>query len=122
MIDGWSFDDNLGLRFHGRTFVLVASRELVMSEFHHSRLAVYPGGTKMYHDLRRQYWWSGMKCDVASFVAHCLTFQQVKAEHRRPAGAAFSCCRVEVGAYDDGLSFWVTEVTSWSRRHLGDSR
>ena len=40
----------------------------------------------MYHDLRRQYWWSGMKCDIASFVAHCLTCQQVKAEHRRPVG------------------------------------
>ena len=56
VIDGWSFDVDLGLQFHGRTFVPVASRELVMTEFHHSRLAVHPGGTKMYHDLRRQYW------------------------------------------------------------------
>ena len=56
VLDGWSFDANLGLRFHGRTFVPVASRELVMTEFHHSRLAVHPGGTKMYHNLRRQYW------------------------------------------------------------------
>ena len=38
----------------------------------------------MYHDLRRQYWWSGMKRDVASFLARCLTCQQVKAEYRRP--------------------------------------
>ena len=27
-----------------------------------------------------------MKCDVASFIASCLTCQQVKVEHRRPAG------------------------------------
>ena len=27
-----------------------------------------------------------MKCDVASFAACCLTCQQVKAEHGRPAG------------------------------------
>ena len=40
----------------------------------------------MYHDLRRQYWWSGMKCDVVSFVARCLTYQQVKAEQKRLAG------------------------------------
>ena len=56
VIDGWSFDADLGLRFHGRTFVPMASRELVITEFHQSRLAVHPRGTKMYHDLRRQYW------------------------------------------------------------------
>ena len=57
-----------------------------MTEFNHLRLAVHPRGTKMYHDLRHQYWWSGMKRNVASFVARCLTCQQVKVEHRRPAG------------------------------------
>ena len=77
-IEGWSFDIDLGLRFHGCTFVPVASRELVMTEFHHSRLAVHPGGTKMYHDLCRQYWWSGMKRDVANFVARCLTCKSRK--------------------------------------------
>ena len=40
----------------------------------------------MYQDLRRQYWWKGMKGDVARFVARCLVCQQVKAEHQRPAG------------------------------------
>ena len=53
VIGGWSFNTDLGLRFHSSTFVPVASREIVMTEFHHSRLAVHPRGTKMYHDLRR---------------------------------------------------------------------
>ena len=48
--------------------------------------AVHPGGNKMYQDLKRQYWWSGMKKDVAQFVSTCLTCQQVKAEHQRSAG------------------------------------
>ena len=43
------------------------------------------GGTKMYHDLRRQYYLSGMKQDVGDFVRRCLTCQQVKAEHQKPA-------------------------------------
>ena len=86
VIDEWSFDADLGLQFHGSTFVLVVSRDLVMTEFHHLRLVVHPRGTKMYHDLHRQYWWSGMKCNVASFVSRCLTCQQVKVEHRRPTG------------------------------------
>ena len=40
----------------------------------------------MYQDLVRQFWWRGMKRDVAAFVSKCLTCQQVKAEHQRPAG------------------------------------
>ncbi|KAJ4978526.1 hypothetical protein NE237_009306 [Protea cynaroides] len=40
----------------------------------------------MYHDLRRLYWWRGMKADIARFVFQCLNCQQVKAERQRPAG------------------------------------
>ncbi|XP_059626925.1 uncharacterized protein LOC132269686 [Cornus florida] len=58
----------------------------ILREFHYSRLAVHPGGIKMYHNLRHQYWWKEMKKDVAQFVARCLTCQQVKEKHRRPAG------------------------------------
>ena len=57
-----------------------------MEEAHRSRLAINPRGTKMYKDLRQNYWWSGMKRDIAQFVAQCLVCQQVKAEHQRPAG------------------------------------
>ena len=40
----------------------------------------------MYHDLKRQYWWSGMKKDVANYVSQCSVCQQVKAEYQKPAG------------------------------------
>ena len=40
----------------------------------------------MYQDIKKQYWWKGMKADVARFVVKCLTCQQVKAEHQKPAG------------------------------------
>ena len=40
----------------------------------------------MYQDLKRQYWWEGMKRDVTNFVAKCMVCQQVKAEHQRPSG------------------------------------
>ena len=58
----------------------------MLKEHHGSSFAVHPGGTKMYQDLKRQYWWKGMKKDVAKFVAKCLTCQQVKIEHQKPAG------------------------------------
>ena len=31
-------------------------REEILREFHCSHLAIHPGGTKMYHDLSRQYY------------------------------------------------------------------
>ena len=45
---------------------------------------MHPDGTKMYHDLRHQYYWSGMKKHFGDFVSKCLTCQQVKDEHQRP--------------------------------------
>ncbi|GKB93831.1 putative reverse transcriptase domain-containing protein [Tanacetum coccineum] len=32
-----------------------------------------------------QYWWSGMKKDIAKYVSKCLTYLKVKAEHQRPS-------------------------------------
>ena len=60
-------------------------REEILKEFHYSRFAVHPGGTKMYHDLRRQYCYSRMKQHLGYFVPRCLMCQQVKAEHQKPA-------------------------------------
>jgi hypothetical protein len=37
-------------------------------------------------DLKRKYWWTGMKVDIADYVARCDICQRVKAEHQRPAG------------------------------------
>nr|GFD22743.1 putative reverse transcriptase domain-containing protein [Tanacetum cinerariifolium] len=42
--------------------------------------------TKMYHDLKQHFWWSGMKRDVSMFVSKCLICQQVKIEHQRASG------------------------------------
>ncbi|KAA3452486.1 DNA/RNA polymerases superfamily protein [Gossypium australe] len=40
----------------------------------------------MYNDLRKFYWWPGMKRDISEFVMRCLICQQVKAEHQVPSG------------------------------------
>ena len=37
-------------------------------EFHCSQFTVLLGSTKMYHDLRRQYYWSGMKRHIRDFA------------------------------------------------------
>ena len=40
-------------------------RRKLLEKAHCSRLAIHLGGTKMYKDLRHNYWWSGMKQDIA---------------------------------------------------------
>ena len=86
--EGWTVHADASLRYRRRVVVpqLTDLREEILREFHCSRFAVHPGGTKMYQDLRRQYYWNGMKRHVGDFVRRCLTCQQVKVERQKPAG------------------------------------
>ncbi|KAJ9556778.1 hypothetical protein OSB04_011392 [Centaurea solstitialis] len=81
--------DSRGLltRF-GRVWVPVSgeARQTLLDEAHKSKFLIHPGATKMYRDLRTDYWWPGMKRDVARYVEKCLTCLRVKAEHQRPHG------------------------------------
>ena len=58
----------------------------IMEEAHKGAFTIHPGSSKMYQDLKRDYWWSGMKRDIAVFVSECAVCQQVKIEHQRPGG------------------------------------
>nr|GEX84331.1 putative reverse transcriptase domain-containing protein [Tanacetum cinerariifolium] len=61
-------------------------RDLIMLESHKSKYSIHPGSDKMYHDLKKLYWWPNMKADIATYVRKCLTYAMVKAEHQRPSG------------------------------------
>jgi hypothetical protein len=39
----------------------------------------------MYQDLKKNFWWTGMKREIAKYVSECDTCQRVKADHLRPA-------------------------------------
>ncbi|GJX41708.1 putative reverse transcriptase domain-containing protein [Tanacetum coccineum] len=41
---------------------------------------------KMYHDIKKLYWWPNMKADIAMYVNKCLTCSKVKAEYQKPSG------------------------------------
>nr|GFD39368.1 retrotransposon protein, putative, Ty3-gypsy subclass [Tanacetum cinerariifolium] len=38
-------------------------KEALLTVAHSSQFSVHPGSTKMYHDLKQYFWWSGMKGD-----------------------------------------------------------
>lgn len=73
---------------YGRVWVpaLCEARQTLLDEAHKSKFSIHPGATKMYQDLKSDYWWPGMKRDVARYVEKCLTCLRVKAEHQRPHG------------------------------------
>ncbi|GJU60048.1 putative reverse transcriptase domain-containing protein [Tanacetum coccineum] len=43
-------------------------RDLIMLESHKSKYSIHPGSDKMYHDLRKLYWWPNMKADIATYA------------------------------------------------------
>jgi hypothetical protein len=61
-------------------------RKKIFDEAHTSKYSIHPGSTKMYHDLKAQFWWTRMKCETARYVVQCDTCQRVKADHMRPVG------------------------------------
>jgi hypothetical protein len=63
-----------------------ALKKKILDEAHTLRYSIHPGSTKMYHDLRQQFWWARMKREAARYVFECDTCQKVKAEYMKPGG------------------------------------
>jgi hypothetical protein len=63
-----------------------ALKKKILDEAHASRYSIHLGSTKMYHDLRQQFWWTRMKREAARYVSECDTCQKVKADYMKPGG------------------------------------
>jgi hypothetical protein len=59
----------------------------------------------MYQEIKEQFWWHGMKREIAAFVARCDICQQVKAEHQRTAGLLQPLQIPEWKWDEDGMDF-----------------
>jgi hypothetical protein len=70
--------------------LVVPKREVlkkkILDEAHTLRYSIHPGSTKMYHDLRQQFWWTRMKHKTTHYVSECDTCQKVKADYMKPGG------------------------------------
>ncbi|XP_073045319.1 uncharacterized protein [Primulina eburnea] len=74
------------LCYHDRICVPSSMKKEIMEKSHQSRISIHPGGSKMYQEIKKYFWWKGMKRDIADFISQCLSCQMIKAEHQRPAG------------------------------------
>jgi hypothetical protein len=58
----------------------------IMDKAHCSQYSIHPETNKMYQDLKKNFWWTRMKREIATYVSECDTCQRVKANHLRPTG------------------------------------
>jgi hypothetical protein len=63
-----------------------ALKKKILDEAHTLRYSIHPGSTKMYHDLRQQFWWTRMKRKATHYVSECDTCRKVNADYMKPGG------------------------------------
>ena len=70
---GFREDEHDTLWFEDRVYVSnnTEIRKLILQEAHDSPYSIHPRNTKMYLDLKERFWWTGMKKDIAEYVAVC---------------------------------------------------
>ncbi|GJV79225.1 putative reverse transcriptase domain-containing protein [Tanacetum coccineum] len=61
-------------------------RTVIMNESHKSKYSIHLGSDKMYHDMKKLYWWPNMKADIATNVRKYFTCVKFKEEQQRPSG------------------------------------
>ena len=72
-VPGFTEDEEGVLWYKGRLCVPSDSelKEVILKEAHDTLYSIHPGGTKMYQDLKEQFWWHKMKREIGSYIAKC---------------------------------------------------
>jgi hypothetical protein len=81
--------DHMDVIWFGKFLVVLVDPEIrktILDETHVSKFSIHPGSTKMYQDLKQNFWWSNMKVDIAKYVAECDTCHRMKASHLKSVG------------------------------------
>ncbi|KAK1604367.1 hypothetical protein QYE76_028040 [Lolium multiflorum] len=67
---GFTVDEEGVLWYNGRLCVPSDSelKQVILKEAHDTLYSIHPGGTKMYQDLKEQFWWHGMKREIGSYM------------------------------------------------------
>jgi hypothetical protein len=68
--------DHQGILWFNNRIVVPKDHQLrkqILDEAHLSKFSIHPGSTKMYQDLRQNFWWTRMKREIAKYVSECDT-------------------------------------------------
>ncbi|XP_016178228.1 uncharacterized protein LOC107620608 [Arachis ipaensis] len=87
-MDSLLIKDNEGLwRHKERICVLDVGnlRQELLLEAHSGGFSIHPGSTKMHHDLKKMFWWLGMKSDVATPELERLYIKEIVRLHGVPS-------------------------------------
>ena len=86
--EGYKLEEDGLLTLKGIIYILNIAylRRIVMDEIHQAPYSGHPGYQKTITTARKQYFWPGMKKDMAEYISRCMKCQQVKVEHQHPAG------------------------------------
>nr|GEU59402.1 reverse transcriptase domain-containing protein [Tanacetum cinerariifolium] len=47
-------------------------RDLIMNESYKYKYSIHPGSDKMYHDLKKLYWWPNTKADITTYETYLM--------------------------------------------------
>jgi hypothetical protein len=85
-------------------------RSIILKEAHRELYCAHPSVKKLYTDMRKLFFWVGMKHDVVHFIVKCLECQQVKADHHHSAGL--------LQPHDVPMSKWefISRILLWGFR------
>ena len=86
--EGYKLEEDGLLTYKGRIYIpnVVELRRVVMDEIHQAPYFGHPRYQKTIVTAKKQYFWPGMKKDMAEYNSRCMKCQQVKVEHQHPAG------------------------------------
>ena len=78
-----------GILFYKNRAVIAPTsspKQLLLKEFHDSKMAGHSGVLRTYRRLSQNFYWEAMKQDVRVYVAACDVCQRNKSDSRSPAG------------------------------------
>ena len=91
--------DEQGILWYGERLCVPNVKDLkqqILTESHTAPYSIHPGGTKMYKDLQENFWWHGMKRDIARSL-HAVTLVNVSRPSTRNQPDCYSQIRYPSG-------------------------
>jgi hypothetical protein len=82
----YELKEDVILLYRGKEYVpnSMELKNIVLREMHNVPYVGHPRYHKSITSVRSPYFWSGMKKEVANYIARCIECQKVKKEHKHP--------------------------------------